>query len=349
MCPQKWNASARCARSAAATTPLPLSASRKRPARARKPRRELVWATASLSTDGPGRVGEQALELVERVEGAFREHVPVRREHDRVGTPRNAQRAPRLGVGLLVEELELDLRIRGDEAQGWLEGVAERAAGGREDGDRQRGLSLEALDQLEPATELRTLVLQRERGLRGDREAQLAKLPCEREHRDGKRSGGGERDAEPDSEPGIGRRVSIGQERERGKGGSEDRGPRRGRPPDPRAPAQAAAGRSAAASRDRHDDRDREEPEQPGCAQRRTGYVEGDRRGGSGFRRDRSGPEARAGRRGVDSVRAERVARPPAGTQLGRGCCKQQGREREAKETHDRQRPWRIQRKEEPE
>src|SRR5947199_62474 len=112
MCPQKWNASARCARSAAATTPLPLTASRKRPARARKPRRELVWATASLSTDGPGRVGEQALELVERVEGAFREHVPSRREHDGVGTPRNAQRAPRLGVGLLVEELELDLRIR---------------------------------------------------------------------------------------------------------------------------------------------------------------------------------------------------------------------------------------------
>ncbi|TML53211.1 MAG: hypothetical protein E6G15_09555 [Actinobacteria bacterium] len=36
--------------------------------RARKPRREVVVTTASLSTDRPGRGGENALELEERVE-----------------------------------------------------------------------------------------------------------------------------------------------------------------------------------------------------------------------------------------------------------------------------------------
>src|SRR6058998_2421714 len=110
MCPQKWNASARWALSAAAITPLPLTASSSRPVRARKPRRELFSATASLSTNRPGCVGEQALELVERVEGALREDVAGRGEDDRVRAARDRELAPGLRVGLLVEELELDFR-----------------------------------------------------------------------------------------------------------------------------------------------------------------------------------------------------------------------------------------------
>src|SRR5437867_3245170 len=108
MWPQKWNASARCASSAAAITPLPLTASRSRPVRARKPRRELLSAIVSLSTHRAGRVGQEAFELVERVECPLGEHVAVRGEDDGVGAARDRQLAPGLCVGLLVEELELD-------------------------------------------------------------------------------------------------------------------------------------------------------------------------------------------------------------------------------------------------
>src|SRR6266700_3139560 len=115
MWPQKWNASARWALNAAAITPLPLTASSSRPVRARKPRRELFSATASLSTHRTGRVGEQGLELVERVESAFGEDVAVRGEDDRVGTSRDREVPPGRRVGLFVEKLELDLGVGGDE------------------------------------------------------------------------------------------------------------------------------------------------------------------------------------------------------------------------------------------
>src|SRR5438445_3631830 len=215
MWPQKWNASARWARSAAAITPLPLTASRSRPARARNPRRELVPATASLSTDGPGSVGEEALELVERVEGALREYVAVCRQNDCVGAARNGEGAPGLGVGLLVEELELDLRVRGDEPQRRLEGAAQRAARRGEDGDGDRGFALETLDEGETSAEFRPLVLQRESALRGDCDPQLAELPREREHEDCKTGNSDEHNDEARHEPGVGGWTRIRQERQR--------------------------------------------------------------------------------------------------------------------------------------
>src|SRR5438105_5345227 len=132
MWPQKWNASARCALNAAAITPLPLTASSSRAVRARKPRRELFSATASLSTHRTGRVGEQALELVERVESALGEDVAVRGEDDRIRAPRDRERTPDLHVVLLVEELDLDLRVGRDEPQRRFERRAERAARRRE-------------------------------------------------------------------------------------------------------------------------------------------------------------------------------------------------------------------------
>src|SRR5437762_14383940 len=105
MWPQKWKASARWARSAAATKPLPLSASNRRPVRARNPRRELFSATASLSTDGLSRGDEQALELEERVEGPLGPHLSVGGDHDRIRAARHVERSPDVGVRLLVEEL----------------------------------------------------------------------------------------------------------------------------------------------------------------------------------------------------------------------------------------------------
>src|SRR2546423_10459509 len=169
MCPQKWNASAFSARSAAPSTPAPLTARRSFPARARKPRREVVLTTASLSTDGPGRGGEHGLELEERVERPFREHVAVRREHDRIRAAGNCQLAPRLGVVLLVEDLELDLRVGGDQPQRRLERAAERAPGRAEDREEERRVAAEAFDEAQPAAELGAFVIERQRGLRSDR------------------------------------------------------------------------------------------------------------------------------------------------------------------------------------
>src|SRR4051812_1501482 len=107
MWPQKWNASAFCARSAAPRTPAPLTASKSFPARARKPRREVVPTTASLSTHGSSRVGQDALELVERVERSLGERLAVGRENDRIRAAGDRQPAPRVGVVVLVEDLEL--------------------------------------------------------------------------------------------------------------------------------------------------------------------------------------------------------------------------------------------------
>src|SRR5436190_593579 len=128
MWPQKWNASARWARRAAATKPLPLSASIRRPVRARNPRRELFPATASLSMHGLGCCDQETLELEERVEGPLGPHLSVRGEDHRVRAARHAERGPDVGVRLLVEELQLDLRVGGGEAQRRLESGAERAA-----------------------------------------------------------------------------------------------------------------------------------------------------------------------------------------------------------------------------
>ena len=109
------------------TKPPPARPSSSRPVRARNPRREVAPATRSLSTHC--RRAEQRFQLVERVEGALGEHLAVGREHDRVRAARDGERLPGVGVGLLVEELELDLGVAGEQAQRRLERGAERAAG----------------------------------------------------------------------------------------------------------------------------------------------------------------------------------------------------------------------------
>src|SRR5690349_23868323 len=122
MWPQKWYASAFCARIASRTKP-PLARPRSRPpVRARKPRLELAPATRSLSTD-------ERFELVERVERALREHDPVGVEHDRVGAPGHGDRFPGVGVVVLVEDAQLHVRVVREQAQRRLERGAERAAG----------------------------------------------------------------------------------------------------------------------------------------------------------------------------------------------------------------------------
>src|SRR5262245_36541112 len=164
MWPQKWKASAFWARSASSTKPPPARPTSSRPVRARKPRRELAAATLSLSMHP--RRAEQALELEERVERPLREHLAVGCEDDRVGAAGNGERLPDVGVCLLVEEAQLDLRVVREQAQRRLERGAERAVGRGEGRNGQRRARLEMLDQADAAAELRPLVVERERRLR---------------------------------------------------------------------------------------------------------------------------------------------------------------------------------------
>src|SRR5262245_38130455 len=127
MWPQKWKASAFWARIASSTNPPPATPSSSRPVRARNPRLELAPATLSLSTDRPGRVGQQALELVERVERPLGEHLAVRAEHHGVRAARDGERGPRVGVGLLVEEPKLDSRVVREQPERRRERRAPRA------------------------------------------------------------------------------------------------------------------------------------------------------------------------------------------------------------------------------
>src|SRR3954451_20022156 len=168
MWPQKWKASACCARIAPSTKPPPVRPSSRRPVRARNPRRDVAPATASLSTHR--RRAEQRLELIERVERPLREHLAVGREHDCVRAAGDGERLPGGRVVVLVEELELDLGVAGEQSQGGLERGAERAAGRGEDRDGQRRAALGALDQRDATAELRALVVEQKRGLRRDRQ-----------------------------------------------------------------------------------------------------------------------------------------------------------------------------------
>src|SRR5262245_55816619 len=207
MWPQKWNASAFWARIASSTKPPPARPTTSRPVRARKPRRELAPATLSLSTDGPRRVGQQALQLVERVERPLGEHLAVRGEHHRVRAARNGERFPRIGGGLLVEELELESRVVREQPQRRLERRAQRAVRRGESRDGERRSTLETVDQGDAAAELRALVVDRERRLRRHRQTQLAELARQREQRDGERRNADQRDTEADPEP----RLQIGR------------------------------------------------------------------------------------------------------------------------------------------
>src|ERR1044072_3438627 len=87
MWPQKWYASAFCARIASSTKPPPASARMALPVAPRQPRLELASATRSLSTD-------EGLQLVERGERALGKHDAVRVEHDGAGGGRGGGGPP---------------------------------------------------------------------------------------------------------------------------------------------------------------------------------------------------------------------------------------------------------------
>jgi hypothetical protein len=61
-------------------------------------------------------VGDEALELEERVERPLGEHLAVAAQHDRVRASGDGERRPHLGLDLFVEEEELDLGVVPDQA-----------------------------------------------------------------------------------------------------------------------------------------------------------------------------------------------------------------------------------------
>src|SRR5215208_3580576 len=233
MWPQKWKASAFWARMASRTNPPPATPSSSRPVRARKPRRELAAAMLSLSTDRPGGVRQEALQLVERVERALGEHLAVGREHNGIRAARDGERGPRVGVGLLVEELQLDSRVIREQSQGRLERHTQGAVRRGERRDGERCPALEAIDQADAAAELGAFVVDRERRLWGNREPQLAELARQREQRDGERCYSDERDPEADPEPRLRRGLRVREQGEGEKGGREQRGSRHASPAEP--------------------------------------------------------------------------------------------------------------------
>ena len=237
---------------------------------------------------------------------------------------------------MLVEELELDLGVAGEQTQRRLERRAERAAGRGEDRDRQRRLPLEALDQPDAAAELRALVVERERGLRGDREPELADLTSQREQRDRQRSDADERDGQADAQPSLGRERSVGQERQHRERGGEAGRAHGGTPADSRPVAEAPARLPGAPARDRDHEQQREEPEQNSRRLRGAGHSGSDRHADHAFERDRPRP-GRCRAAPVQPVARERPSTALAGGELGRCGAQQDRSEDKAEKTHDRQ------------
>ena len=255
---------------------------------------------------------------------------PSAGERDRVGAAGDASERPGVGVRLLVEEPRARPGVGADEAQRRLERVAERAARRAEDGD-QRRRGLEALDEAEAAADLRALVLDRERGLRRDREPQLADLAGEREHGHAQRDDAASATPRPiPSQASVDGSVS-GRTASTAKAAASSGGSPHRRPADPRAGPEAAAGRTGPAARDRPEKCEREEPEDGRRGPRRSGEARCDRDGEDGLDGDDGAPQHGARRRPGYAVGAECFTRARAGQELGRSGGEQHPGEQEAK------------------
>src|SRR4051795_9969330 len=110
MWPQKWKASASPGLTTLDTALAAVAANSASPTLASSPRRE-VRAASSSSMDRLERAllgrADHALELAEPVERALGQDDAVPRvQRDRVGRPGHARGRPRVGVAVLVEDLD---------------------------------------------------------------------------------------------------------------------------------------------------------------------------------------------------------------------------------------------------
>src|SRR5204862_3289600 len=111
---------------------------------------------------------QDALELAERVERAFRVHRAVTAEGNGERTAGNSQRPPDVGVPDLVEDLDGDERVAPESGDHRLEAVTEATAVGGEDRERElcaRG-TVELLGEPDTFAERRPLVGDFQRRLR---------------------------------------------------------------------------------------------------------------------------------------------------------------------------------------
>src|SRR5919204_547081 len=182
MWPQKWNPSASPGSTSAPTAPAPATSVSVFETRARKPRREVEVARPSaiaarsgmrLHEPSLGR-GEDALELSVRVERPLRANRPVPVERDGERAARDPQLAPNVGVAHLVEHLDRDERIARERRHDRLQALAQAAAVGREDGERERRTDIlaEPLPEIHVRAERRPLVAPLERRFGGEPQAQ---------------------------------------------------------------------------------------------------------------------------------------------------------------------------------
>ena len=194
--------------------------------------------------------------------------------------------------------------------------MAERAAGRAEDRDEHRRVPLEALDEGDPASDLRALVVDRKGGLGRDRELQLADLARERQHRDAQDDKRTERDAEADPEPGLGRGLRVGHDGQDGERRREQHRASHRPPADARARSEAPARRACAATEDRDDEHEREEPEQGRGGRERAAGDPAQRRRRDRPRRRSLLPTGRPARprssRRTSGMRHARASRPAA-------------------------------------
>src|SRR3954454_24761909 len=138
MWPQKWKASASPGLIALATTPPAAPATIARPTRASRPRRDVRAARPSAHTPTSGMrrlqraaLGrrEHALELGQAVEGALGQRDAGQRvERHRVRAAGHAGLGRGGGVALLVEYLDGEPSLAGQQLDRGRDGVAERAA-----------------------------------------------------------------------------------------------------------------------------------------------------------------------------------------------------------------------------
>src|SRR3954452_16746310 len=164
MWPQQWKASASPGLTTLDTALAAVAANSASPTLASSPRRE-VRAASSSSMDRLERAAfgraDHALELGEPVERALGEDDPVARiEGDRVRRARDLRGGPGLGMALLVEDLDRQPRLGGEQRDRRRDRRAQRAALGGEhgEGEARLGRRSEALGQLARLAQRRALV-----------------------------------------------------------------------------------------------------------------------------------------------------------------------------------------------
>ena len=315
MWPQKWKASAFCARSAAARSPPPLTPSSSRPARARNPRREVDSATASLSTHRLGRGGEHALELEERVERALGEHLAVGREHDRVRAAGNRERRAR--PRRPRPRRRPRARPRGRRRRSRSDGSSARQSaqpGEREDGERERRVasrSARSARRRPPSSGPSCSSESAACGAIASRSSPTSRASARRA------TASAARPTSATTSP-VASQASVGglrvrEERQHREAGCEQPAVRRTalQPIRERAPKQPH-GLPARPREIATDEREREDREHDRGRFGGARNADGDGHRRRGLERDDPGPGRRLGRRARDPVRAQSGARPAA-------------------------------------